>query len=134
MSKALLRTGDKVVDPSAEIFDRMDRLESKLDKICDLLEGDVERLERINKTLDAIPDSADAVYVLPLMRFTIDEIEDLALRLNRRKLPSFSMFGRAEVERGMLVGLRTEDFWRRLARRMALKLQMGDERVVAHMD
>ena len=75
------------------------------------------------ETVDAIPDSVDAVYVLPLMRFTIDEIEDLALRLNRRKLPSFSMFGRAEVERGMLVGLRTEDFWRRLARRMALNIQ-----------
>lgn len=75
------------------------------------------------KTVNAIPDDVDAVYVLPLMRFTIDDIEDLAARLNRRKLPSFSMFGRAEVERGMLVGMRTENFWRRLARRMALNVQ-----------
>jgi len=75
------------------------------------------------ETVNAIPDDVDAVYVLPLMRFTIDDIEDLALRLNRRKLPSFSMFGLAEVERGMLVGMRTDDFWRRLARRMALNVQ-----------
>ena len=75
------------------------------------------------ETVDAIPDDVDAVYLLPLMRFTIDEIEDLAVRLNRRTLPSFSMFGRAEVDRGILVGMRTDNFWRRLARRMALNLQ-----------
>lgn len=82
------------------------------------------------ETVAAIPPEADAVYVLPLMRFTHDDIEVLAEALKRRGLPSFSMFGIEEVEHGLLAGLRTRDFWPRLARRMALNLQrvlLGDD-------
>jgi outer membrane protein TolC len=75
------------------------------------------------ETVAAIPKEAEAVYVLPLMRFNEDDIEILAEELKNRGLPSFSMFGVLEVERGLLAGLRTRDFWPRLARRMALNVQ-----------
>ena len=74
-------------------------------------------------TVAAIPAEAEAVYVLPLMRFTWDDIDVLAEGLMQRGLPSFSMFGVHEVERGLLASTRTRDFWPRLARRMALNVQ-----------
>lgn len=82
------------------------------------------------ETVAAIPSQTEAVYVLPLMRFTADDIDVLAQALRRRGLPSFSMFGISEVERGLLAGMRTRDFWPRLARRMALNIQrvlLGEE-------
>jgi len=77
----------------------------------------------VEETVAAIPPEAEAVYVLPLMRLTWDDVEVLAEALKRRGLPSFSMFGIGEVERGLLAGMRTRDFWPRLARRMALNVQ-----------
>ncbi len=52
--------------------------------------------------LEDIPADADAVYVTPLMRFDWPELETLSNGLALRKLPSFSSFGRAEVELGLL--------------------------------
>ncbi len=75
------------------------------------------------ETVAAIPPEAEAVYVLPLMRFTWEDIDALAEGLKRRRLPSFSMFGIGEVERGLLAGMRTREFWPRLARRTALSVQ-----------
>jgi outer membrane protein len=75
------------------------------------------------ETVAAIPPEAGAVYVLPLMRFTWEDIGVLAEGLKSRHLPSFSMFGIGEVERGLLASMRTRDFWPRLARRMALTVQ-----------
>jgi outer membrane protein TolC len=82
------------------------------------------------ETVAAIPPEAEAVYVLPLMRFTWNDIDELADGLKERGLPSFSMFGVHEVERGMLASTRTRGFWPRLARRMALNVQrvlLGEE-------
>jgi outer membrane protein TolC len=82
------------------------------------------------ETVAAIPLEAEAVYVLPLMRFTWNDIDELAEGLKERGLPSFSMFGVHEVERGMLASTRTRNFWPRLARRMALNVQrvlLGEE-------
>jgi outer membrane protein TolC/ABC-type uncharacterized transport system substrate-binding protein len=79
--------------------------------------------ESPEETVAAIPREAEAVYVLPLMRFNLDDIEVLAEGLKQRGLPSFSMFGVLEVERGLLAGMRTGDFWPRLARRVALNVQ-----------
>jgi outer membrane protein TolC len=79
--------------------------------------------ETARDTVAAIPDDIEAVYVLPLMRFGWTDITEFADELKRRRLPSFSMFGRQEVEAGLLACLRTESFWPRLARRTALSLQ-----------
>jgi outer membrane protein TolC len=96
--------------------------------LAQLEELDVEVIQvparsTAEETVAAIPDEAEAVYVLPLMRFTLDDIGVLAEGLKRRRLPSFSMFGISEVEGGLLAGMRTRDFWPRLARRTALSVQ-----------
>jgi outer membrane protein len=73
--------------------------------------------------LKAVPPDADAVYILPLQRFTPKESERLASGLRERKLPSFSSMGMEDVRRGFLLGLTSEERMRHIARRAALNLR-----------
>ncbi len=80
--------------------------------------------------LSAIPKEADAVYVGPNMHWKTQDISMLAEGLNARGLPSFSWFGRQEVELGILAGLGVKEDQLRLARRVALNVQsilLGDK-------
>jgi outer membrane protein TolC/ABC-type uncharacterized transport system substrate-binding protein len=74
----------------------------------------------IENTLAAIPEDAQAVFVAPLLQYTQDELDHLFDGLIVRKLPSFSMLGRNEVERGVLAGLTPAQNLNREARRVAL--------------
>ena len=74
----------------------------------------------IENTLAAIPEDAQAVFVAPLLQYTQDELDHLFDGLIERKLPSFSMLGRNEVERGVLAGLTPAQNLNREARRVAL--------------
>jgi outer membrane protein len=74
----------------------------------------------IENTLDAIPGNAQAVFITPLIQYTQDESDQLFNGLIERKLPSFSMLGRNEVERGVLAGLTPAQNLNREARRVAL--------------
>jgi outer membrane protein TolC len=66
----------------------------------------------------------DAVYVTPLMRLSSEDLRSLADRLAQRKLPSFSLLGRSEVEQGILLATSADTEWtERLARRVALNIQ-----------
>lgn len=79
--------------------------------------------------LNALPPGVEAVYIAPLTRLLPGEFERLITELNKRKLPTFSLFGRPEVERGVLAGL-NPDIFPRLSRRVALNLQrilLGEE-------
>ena len=73
--------------------------------------------------LAAIPSDVQAVYVTPLQQLSSAEFTRLAQGLIARRLPSFAMRGRAEVEAGLLVSVRQETDLRRLARRVALNIQ-----------
>ncbi len=73
--------------------------------------------------LKALPTATDAVYVTPLMRFGSDEFDKLVGGLIERGLPSFSMIGREEVERGILAGAAPLDDSRKMIRRLALNVQ-----------
>jgi outer membrane protein len=59
----------------------------------------------IDSTLASIPQDAQAVFIAPLLKYTQDELDHLFDGLIERKLPSFSMLGRNEVDRGVLAGL-----------------------------
>lgn len=74
--------------------------------------------------LAAIPADADAVYVTGLMRFSSEAIQTLATGLINRRLPSFSLIGRSEVESGLLMttGGAQRDT-QRLARRVVLMIE-----------
>jgi outer membrane protein len=85
----------------------------------------------VDEALAGLPGDTDAVYVAPLPRLTDADITDLAQKLIARRLPSFSLIGRKEVEAGLLLaasGDRERDA--RLARRIVLDVQ----RIVAGED
>lgn len=82
----------------------------------------VRVLTTADEALGALPPETEAVYVYPLLRLLPGEIDRLIDGLIERRLPSFSKFGRAEVEQGILASL-SEEYFPRRARRVALHVQ-----------
>jgi outer membrane protein len=73
--------------------------------------------------LASIPADADAVYVTPL-RFNEAGVTELARGLAARRIPTFTVVGRSEVEAGMLMTTGgAERDTERLARRILLMIQ-----------
>lgn len=77
----------------------------------------------IDDAMAAIPTTADAVYLAPLLHIPISEHDRLLDMLIERGLPTFSVLGRDEVERGALVGLQMDTWFPRITRRIALNIQ-----------
>jgi len=73
--------------------------------------------------LDGLPDDAEAVILAPLLTMTWEEFDRLSAGLIERGLPTYSMMGRSEVERGILATTTPQADWKRLARRLALNVQ-----------
>jgi len=76
-----------------------------------------------DEALALLPEDAEAVYITPLHRMSPEEFDRLVAGLIERRLPSFSLIGREEVERGVMAGIRPETDFPRLARRIALNIQ-----------
>jgi outer membrane protein len=77
----------------------------------------------VGTALASLPAGADAVYVTPL-RFDENQVSELAAGLVARKLPTFSVVGRSEVEAGLLMTTGgAERDTERLARRVAIMIQ-----------
>lgn len=76
----------------------------------------------IQPALAAIPKDTEAVMVTPLLRLPLSEFKALTQGLVERKLPSFSLFGKEEVEYGLLASIAPETNTLRLARRVALNV------------
>ncbi|TVR01917.1 MAG: hypothetical protein EA399_01185 [Desulfovibrionales bacterium] len=72
--------------------------------------------------LDGLPENIQAVYLTPALRMSESERDVLLQGLIARKVPTFSLIGRSEVERGVLAGLAPGDMGR-IARRIALNIQ-----------
>lgn len=69
-----------------------------------------------------LPPETDAVFVVPLFRLPGKEFDRMVQGFIERRLPSFSLTGRSEVERGIFAGLSPETDYIRLARRIALNV------------
>ena len=85
---------------------------------------------RADEALAGIGEDIDAVYVWPQFHMRAPERQRLVDGLIERKLPSFSALGGTDVEAGMLASMGADDFFPRLARRIALNLQrilLGEE-------
>ncbi|HXV62444.1 MAG TPA: TolC family protein [Vicinamibacteria bacterium] len=114
-------------------------VEGRLEEAATDLEIDLMLVEvsgRAEAALGRIPPDAQAVYVDPLLQLEEGELEKLASGLIGRRLPSFSVLGRSEVERGFLMSL-TEDVFDRRARRVALNVQrtlLGDDPATFSVD
>ena len=81
---------------------------------------------KIEKSIDEVftdfPSEIDAVYISPLLHISETEFNKLVNELKKRKLPSFSIMGTTEVQRGILATNRPNIF-PRIARRIALNIQ-----------
>ena len=85
--------------------------------------GIVRAGDDVNALLASIPAGVDAVYVTPL-RFSDAQVRELAQGLQARKLPTFSVVGRSEVEAGLLMTTGgAERDTERMARRVAIMIQ-----------
>ncbi|MDH3196785.1 MAG: TolC family protein, partial [Candidatus Krumholzibacteria bacterium] len=90
--------------------------------------GDVEVVvvpvnESAQEALAAIPRDADAVFLSGLIHLPAAELAALIEGINDRKLPSFSLMGKMDVARGVLMGLAPDTNFPRFARRVALHVQ-----------
>jgi outer membrane protein TolC len=72
--------------------------------------------------LAALPPGTEAVFVTPLLRLPLSEFQAVVDGLIGRKLPSFSLFGREDVERGIYASMAPETDTQRLARRVAVNI------------
>lgn len=73
--------------------------------------------------LEALPPDVDGVYLAPLLQLPATEQQVLFDGLRSRRLPSFSIMGRPDVERGALMSLMPDSYFPRVARRVALDVQ-----------
>ncbi len=79
--------------------------------------------QTVDTALAALTEDIEAVYVVPLPQVAPDEFQRLVDGLIAKRLPSFSLWGRSEVEQGLLFSLARSTNMLRLARRVALNVQ-----------
>jgi len=101
----------------------------KLDQCCketlEELNLDVEIIgirESIQEALNKLPQTVEAVYILPLPHFKDEQYKNLADALIDQKLPSFAYGGAERVEQGILAGL-NKDVVNRISRRVGINVQ-----------
>jgi outer membrane protein TolC len=85
--------------------------------------------QSVDEVLANFSSDIEAVYVSPLLNLPDDEYDHLIKELKNRKLPSFSLLGTADVQRGIFTTNR-QDIFPRVARRIALNIQrilIGDK-------
>ena len=90
----------------------------------------------IDDVLEMFTDSTEAVYVGALLQLSEADFDRLIAALQERKIPSFSLMGRSEVERGLLATA-NPGIISRIVRRVALNVQrilLGDEPVQRALD
>lgn len=83
----------------------------------------------VDEALAILPSDVDAVYIIPLTQLSSLEFDKLVEQLIELKLPSFSLLGRSDVERGIMASLQV-DMFPKIARRVALNTQrilLGEE-------
>jgi len=81
-------------------------------------------------TLASIPKGKQAVFVTPLITPGAEEFQKLVEGLKERRLPSFSVLGREEVDKGILAGIAPLTDMKRITRRIGLVFQrilLGEE-------
>ena len=75
-----------------------------------------------DEALARIPPGTEAVVFGSLMRFSDDEFKTLADGFIDRRLPSFSNWGRNDVEDGILASVVPDNSWQHLARSVAINV------------
>ncbi len=73
--------------------------------------------------LQRLPKGTQAVMIAPLWQMNTAEFKKLVAGINARKLPSYSYWGREEVEQGVLMTMTAADSLEKTARRVAVTVQ-----------
>ena len=114
-----------LVDES--LLSAMPELAAKADELAQALNVRISIVRTghdVGAALAAIPPDTDAVYVTGLLSFRDEDVRQLAQGLAARRLPSFSVLGRKELEDGLLMTTGgAERDSERLARRVVLMIQ-----------
>ncbi len=79
--------------------------------------------DRADAILLAIPEEADGVFILPLLRLPASERQSLIDGVNARNLPSYTAMGRPAVEQGVLMGSALMAPPDRVARQIAIDIR-----------
>ncbi len=114
-----------------EVYNAIPHLQERTEQVVGSFDIDprVVPVETIQDALQALDSPVDAVYLAPLLQLTDSDFQQLVDLMNERKIPSFSMLGRSEVEKGVLASI-SPDIFPRIARRVALNVQrilLGEE-------
>ena len=88
----------------------------------DIVINPIRVTDSIEPLWKQLPAETDAVFVVPLFRLPSREFDSMVKGLIERGLPSFSLTGRSEVERGIFASLSPETDLIRMARRIALNV------------
>ena len=88
----------------------------------DIVINPIRVTDSIEPLWKQLPPETDAVFVVPLFRLPEREFDSMVKGLIERGLPSFSLTGRSEVERGLFASLSPETDHIRMARRIALNV------------
>lgn len=109
---------------NAEIYRDLPGVDMRLKKATEEMdiEPNIIPVSSIEDALNGITDETDAVYVGPLLHIYGEEFDRLVELLIEKRIPSFSLFGREDVERGILASVNAQ-FMPKVARRVALNLQ-----------
>jgi outer membrane protein TolC len=79
--------------------------------------------DSVDDVIAALPQDAEAVYVGIMIHLNSEDYNKLIQTLIERRLPSFALVGKMDVQRGLLMCLASENPYERIARRIALNLQ-----------
>lgn len=79
--------------------------------------------ESIEQTVANIPSDVNAVFVLPQLQLTGEKQQVLIDEINKRKLPSYTLLGRSQVEAGYLLGTGLVPSSQQLIRRLAIDIR-----------
>jgi outer membrane protein len=106
-----------------ETFPKIKEISEKISRENAIEITIVPATDSSDAVLGSLSPDTEAVFVTPLVRFTPEEFDKLTNGLMERRLPSFSLWGRSEVEQGVLAAVSPKSDITRLARRVALNVQ-----------
>ena len=69
----------------------------------------------VKASLAKMPSDVDSVFVTPLFNLTADQRKEVFQYINEKKLPSYSIVGREDVDLGAMLGTSTMDVDKKLA-------------------
>ncbi len=94
---------------SNSIFKKLKEKGTDIDFVIVPMNNDVKA------SLNKMPNDVDSVFVTPLFNLTTDQRKEVYQYVNNKKLPSYSIVGREDVDLGAMLGTSTMDVDKKLA-------------------